>query len=208
MKIIFSTILILLASAQLRADVIFSSLTSPTSGGFEVCGGTGAGCAGNTFSPAASFTSPGDYYLTEVQVGVYSLNEDPTFDVFLYSNSAGLPGSKLAEIASDVTAPPLGSGPTVLDLTTPIDLTTGVKYWLGLTAFDSGSGVVWEGAGSSEATFTADDVNGSYEFNDGEPVQFELDGTPTPEPQSAGLVVASVGLALVALRRNRFRKAR
>jgi hypothetical protein len=91
----------------LYADVIISNLTTPAQdGGITICGTSTADCSGSQ-TVAGAFTPTSDYSITEVQVQLFAFDPNASSDlsVFLYSDSGGLPGAEIAELASDITAP-------------------------------------------------------------------------------------------------------
>jgi len=189
----------LLLSAPIHADVIFSNLTTPAQeGGINICGASAVFCDGSQ-TVAAAFTPSSGYAMTEAQVETFGFGSDVsyTFDAFLYSDSGGVPSTEIAELASKVTAPTSG-GPNVINLGTPIDLTSGVEYWLVLAPADSDSFVTWDLGASSNVPVAVSLKGGAFEANPAANLQFEIDGTPlssVPEPRLAWLLVAVLGCA-------------
>lgn len=186
----------IVALAPAQADTIFSNLSNQLteSNGQAICG---SGC-GETLSYAAAFTPSADYSMNEVQVlTAPSSGSTPDFNAYLYSNSSSAPGSVLATLANNETALARGSGPNVINLGSPIDLTSGTEYWLVLSPSVSDSLVAWWNGGPSLVPEAVSVNGGSFTaFTDS--LQFEIDGTPltaTPEPRLAWLILASACVA-------------
>lgn len=194
----------LLVSAPIHADVIFTNLSNPFTGtgGVVVAG---SDFVGETRSYAAGFTPSSDYSMTEVQVFTAAAGPDPTFDAYLYSDSSGVPGSLVATLGTDLTAPPNAGRLNVIDLGTPIDLTSGAQFWLVLTPFDAGSVVAWEEGGPSNVPIAGSLNNGAFTTSTAS-FQFEIDGTPlseAPEPVVSWLLAAAFCLGLIVFRKSR-----
>jgi hypothetical protein len=207
MRFILYCIFALSLSAPIHADVIFSNLTTPAQeGGINICGASAVFCDGSQ-AVAAAFTPPSGYAMTEAQVETFAFGSDVsyTFDAFLYSGSGSAPGTEIAELASNLTAPTSG-GPNVIDLGTPIDLSSGVEYWLVLAPAESDSFVAWDLGGSSNVPVAVSLNGGAFAVNPAANLQFEIDGTPlssVPEPRAAWLLAAALGSAAIRFRKHR-----
>jgi hypothetical protein len=184
-----------LVSVPIYADVVFSNLTTPAQdGGITICG-TSTDC-GKSQTVAAAFTPTSDYSMTEVQVQLFAFepNASSALNVYLYSDSGGLPGAEIAEIAANIAAP-FSGGPNIIDLGTPIDLTSGTEYWLVVGGADPSSVAYWDIGGSSSVPSAVGLSGGSFENDLTQAQQFEIDGTPlspVPEPCATWLVSALV----------------
>ena len=143
-----------------QADVIFSNITGPGSvmGATVVCAEfTFGNCdgLGTIMLAAAAFTPTANYTMTDAQVFVASvINPLPgrsSFDVYLYSDSGGAPGSPIERIGAGLSATTIlpGSIVTANTISTPITLTSGTQYWLVLTPPNYlGSFIYWANGGS------------------------------------------------------------
>jgi hypothetical protein len=101
--VVFTIFLSFCLSAQ--ADAIFSNITENSStSNASICGSPNMGCGfgliGGGFTEAAvAFTPTTDYTLSDVEVFVFNAmlgGLDNAFEVYLYSDSAGLPGTEIA----------------------------------------------------------------------------------------------------------------
>jgi hypothetical protein len=214
--------LILLALAigpvALRADVIFNNITDAHTSALDVDGSSNQ-------SFAQSFIPGGDYSMTSASVLVNAgTGTDSDFDLYLYSDSAGLPGTSVETLGTDLNTPPTGPaclklgdcfGELTVDSFTPIDLTSGTTYWLVMTPYDSGSDVNWfEEAGGAVTSTAAGNAAGSDWSGVGTgPAcrklgtclagQFEIDGIATPEPSGVAFLTAGAILLIALFKRNR-----
>ena len=191
------------AVSPLGAGVIFSDINSSFSGLSQVLGSNEGGLE----SLAAAFTPTANSTIDEAQVKVVGPGRgDPAFDLYLYSNNSGAPGSNLETLGTNLVAPtPVG---IVADSAfTPLALTDGTQYWLVMTPFDPNSFVVWytNGTPAASSAFSLTSTGSTPWTSQGNlGLQFEIDGTSTPsvpEPATVGLVTAGLGLA--ALIRHR-----
>jgi hypothetical protein len=186
---------IVVGPVSMRADVVFSNLTGtgPVTGSSNVCGALASGCGnGGGVWDASGFTPAANYSLTDAQMLVAkSLVDAPyTFDVFLYSNNGGVPGSAIEQIGFGLTASANypGSLITANTVSTPITLVSGTPYWLVLAPASAKSFITWSNAGSPEAPFAQSlDGGNTWGVNNDLTPQFQIDGTPVaavPEPSS------------------------
>jgi hypothetical protein len=196
-----------LVCAPIYADVIFSNLTTPAQdGGVTICGTSTTDCSGSQ-TVAAAFTPTSDYSITEVQVQVFAFDPDASaaLNVFLYSDSGGLPGTEIAELASDITAP-FSGGPNIIDLGTPVDVMSSTEYWLVLAGADANSVAYWDIGGSSSVPSAVSLNGGAFQTDLTQPQQFEIDGTPlstVPEPRAVWLVPLALVCAAFRFRKRR-----
>lgn len=197
------------AVSPLGASVIFTDLKSPSASSFlfDVVAGSGFG---PQQSLAAAFAPTTNSTMNEAQVSVYiffALGQGD-FNLYLYSNSGGAPGSSLETLGTDLIAPKSKLSLVADSSFAPIALTGGTQYWLVMTPVDSNSSVEWVAHGvpavQSDSSFTS---NGSSPWTSAgnQGLQFEIDGTTSssvPEPGTAGLVTAGLGLAVLINRRK------
>jgi hypothetical protein len=193
------------AAVTIHADVVFFNVTSTAdvSSGSIVCGGSNGACLflGGLIE-AEAFTPVADYTMTDAQVLVEApeaVPGDSDFNVFLYSNSSGVPGSPIEQIGFGLAAAAAYSLITADTIATPITLTSGTEYWLVLKPADSGSFINWGNGGSPSVPF-AYSANGGSDWDPGTNTdQFQIDGAPVsasiPEPSSL-LLLATVALPL------------
>jgi hypothetical protein len=88
-----------------KADTIFTSIIGSGIGGPGV---QGPSEPGGSESLAEAFTPAAEYELTDVQVEVFQVlgfGSDPYFNVSLFSNASGVPGSLIDTLGTDLTAP-------------------------------------------------------------------------------------------------------
>ena len=148
---------------------------------------------------AAAFTPSSDYVLTEVQVQTFTNGgTDNNFDAFLYSDSSDSPGTQIAELGSDITAPAFGGGPNVIS-PAAIDLSSGVQYWLVLAPFDTNSGVSWETGGLTNVPM-ATSTNGTFGGTFSDAAQFEIEGTLSAVPEPSSMLMLGTLIAIVSLK--------
>lgn len=190
------------AANPLIAGTIFSNLT-PNLPGIESVPGA------NVFqffslSQAESFTPGFNATMTDVQVSVAPGSpggSDTFFDLSLFSDNAGMPGSSLMTVGTRLATGSIPGIETVTGLSIP--LTAGIQYWLVMTPFDANSYVFWNTGGSSGGpSFSSQSSNGSppWSSNGSGPsntTQFEIDGTPAaavPEPGTFAVTQTMLGL--------------
>jgi hypothetical protein len=189
-------------SAPLHADV-FTNLTGPCCGGDAV-----AGSNFGSVSLATAFTPSVSGALADAQIVVFQVlgfGGDPHFNVSLFSDLAGAPGTLIEQFGTDLTAPAtlLGGIVTAQSSFNP-ELLAGTQYWLVLTPFDSFTEIGWEQGGSqpvpTDFTTSPLGVGGWTPVSGPNPeLQFQIDGVP--EPASVLLLATAFGL-IVLLRRK------
>jgi PEP-CTERM motif len=133
----------------------------------------------------------------------YSLGPD-NLNVFLYSDSNGLPGTEIEQIGFDLAVSSSGGIVTADSLATSLTLTAGSTYWLVLAPASSDTFINWLNGGSS-APLAASSIGGAPFVSDGDfSAQFQIDGGPVtstvPEPSSLWLLGAVTGLFCVTKR--------
>jgi len=165
---------------------------------------------GASFSPesiAAAFTPTSPDRLAGARVVVFQelgFGGDPNFNMSLFSDSGGAPGSLIEQFGTDLTAPATKFG-GIVTATSALNptLLAGTQYWLVLTPFDSSTEIAWE-QGGVPAVF-ADFTTSPTGLGGWSPIlptatpQFEIDGT-VPEPTAALLLATA--LALIAVKRR------
>jgi hypothetical protein len=199
---------ITLSPVLMKAGVVFSNVTG-IGDALHSSVFCGSSLCNNVL--AEEFTPSANYNMTDAQVQVkQNPGTDATFDVFLYSNNAGAPGSVIEQIGFALTAttPTFpGSLITANSLATPITLTSGTSYWLVLAGHEANSEISWVGEGSPAvpAAISLDGGN-SWPFSSTHDGQFQIDGTlvasPTPEPSSVGEALAGMAALFYGIRRR------
>jgi hypothetical protein len=197
-----------LAPLSLPADVIFSNLSGATPNyGTGPVGANLISTWPEGAESAEAFTPTGNFSMTDAEVFVKWYSDpfsDPNFNLFLYSDNSGVPGSEIKELGSDLTAP---SSFTLLTVNSfaPIDLTEGTQYWLVMTPYDANSSPDWVGGGSITVPYTPSfNIGASWDTPFQFSAQFQIDGTPiaaTPEPSTLSLASLGVLCLLIAGRR-------
>jgi hypothetical protein len=208
---------ILFGPMLMRADVVFSNITSPFNGApsnsHGVCGNGVDGCFNNAlaeeFIPSANYILTGAQMLVLVHKESSGITDGANFDVSLDSDNSGAPGSLIEQIGSGLTATATsfpGSLVTANSIATPITLTAGTPYWLVLTP-EANTFITWAGGGSSAPpSATSIDGGSTWPFVGTADLEFEIDGTPVvtspvPEPASFGLLAGIVTLLYGVKRR-------
>lgn len=134
---------VLVAPQLAKADIVFSNLTTATGASASEIKGSVAG--GPSFF-AASFSPSATYTLTDAEVageGSPFAADAVDIDLYLYSDSGGLPGTDLGEIGSGAV-PPEVPGYTTIDASGPaLTLTSGDTYWLVMGPADADTVVFW-----------------------------------------------------------------
>jgi hypothetical protein len=170
---------------------------------------------GSVESNAGAFVPSANDEMSGVEVKV---NADPNFpstnglfNLFLYSDNGGTPGSAIETLGTNVLAPDLPPGNwSVLPIFgfTPIALTQGTTYWIVMTPATTSTLVYWAANGvphaSSYFSVTADGSGPwlSLLGASDDSVQFEIDGVAVPEPSALGMVATAAVLLALKLRRN------
>jgi len=191
-------------ATPMRADtIILSNVVGNCCGGDQV---SGPGVLGGSESLAEAFVPPSNVQLSNVEVEVFptlGFGGDPYFDLSLFSNASGIPGSLLDTLGSDLKAPSGGGLVTVLG---SVPLNAGQEYWIVLTPFDSTSDVGWEQGGSENLPFAATTsvtgTSGWISAGSPQPLQLQVDASSVPEPGSFTLAFSGMaGLTLLLTRR-------
>ncbi len=191
-------------AASLRADTIFSNIAGNCCGGEPV-----DGTAFDGLSLAEAFTPNQIFELSDVQLVVAPVlgAGDPNFNVYLYSDGGGTPGSLLATLGFNLAAPADG-GIVTLPMTSALDVLSGTEYWVVLTAFNADTEISWEAGGTQSVptALTVPQLDGSWVANNDADLQFEIDGgnPGIPEPGTIILIAAPILLILFPLVRVGF----
>jgi hypothetical protein len=186
----------------MRADtIILSNLVGNCCGGYQISGSS----IGASESLAEAFTPASSEQLSNVEVEVFPVvgfGGDPFFDVSLFSNASGLPGSLIATLGTDLTAPSGGGLVTVSDL---VPLTGGQEYWVVLSPYDGTTDVGWEQGGSASLPYaftpSATGTGGWSSAGTPQPLQLQVDASTVPEP--GGFTLVFSGIAALTLLLNR-----
>ena len=180
-------------ASPLEAGVVFTNIAGNCCGGEGITGANyGRGLAAEAFDPAESFV------MSDAMVEVFQVEGfggDPYFNLSLYSNAGGVPGTLITTMGTGLTAP-VGGG--LVKAGGPLtQLTAGAEYWLVLSPFDNATEVGWEGGGVQPALVAVLGADSWANFGGSTSnLQFQIDAVP--EPASSGLVAAS--LIWIALR--------
>jgi hypothetical protein len=132
------------ASAE-ASTTIFSSFdpgpSYSSSSGWTVS--TSSSAVGTTYSPAMNFTSPGDYVVTQIDLGLGNVAGQNAVDISLWTDAGGALGSNLG--TWHVTGLPAfgstGTALTTISGITGVSVHTGANYWLSA----DGVGDSWNG---------------------------------------------------------------
>jgi hypothetical protein len=188
-------------SIPLHADVIFTNLIGPC------CGGVGVeGANFGLESLATAFTPLVSDFLADAQVMVFQVagfGGDPHFNISLFSDAGGAPGSLIEQFGTALTAPATPGGIVTAKSGLSPKLLSKTQYWLVLTPFGSSTEIGWEQGGSqpvsTDFTTSPDGLGGWMPVSGPNPnLQFEVDGT-VPEPASLLLLVTVLGLIAARL---------
>lgn len=199
MRLLLFTIAgVLVLVIPLRAAIVFTNFQSASPTGCTVPP------TGNTVACAAAFTPSANYTMTDAQVEVETLIApvNGNFDLFLYSNNSGVPGSSLGMIGTGIAPTTFG----IVTVNSPaLSLISGTEYWLVMGPHDSNTFMNWADGGNPVPPAAVDTnwPGSNWSPNPTASSQFQIDGTlssSTPEPATLGLVVA--GVLLVTLRRR------
>lgn len=168
------------APLQAAPRIIFSNVRGNCCGGVTV-----AGTAFSAESLAEAFTPAVTDTLTGVRVVVFQVlgfGGDPHFNISLFSDANGVPGSLIEQIGTNVTANSQFSFATAQSILKPI-LRAGTQYWLVLTPANSSTEVGWRMGGSPTTTLAlTNSITGQGGWRVISPqqpadLQFEIDGT-------------------------------
>jgi hypothetical protein len=214
LQLCLATVVLLLTVRSGRADVIFSDL---------VPGSTGAeGIIDEPLTAgsleqwlAAAFTPANNDVVSDAQVKInYVVGHNPQFELSLYSDAGGAPGSSLGVIGTGTATSSTAGVFTVVTVNSPaIDLDAGTQYWLVMSATGFTTVSAWAAGGSPSTPsefYDQDTTNGENGpwTSTGDSLQFQIDGTVipgnpvgTPEPGTIAEVVAGM-LAIVVVKKR------
>ena len=178
----------LLFAGVCAAQPIFNSITGPCSSSCE-----SATVAGSSISPpgssyAAQFTSATARQAVDARIVVISGEQpgsDGSFNVAIFSDAGGLPGSPIGTAVAGLTAPPYPGGTVTATFSQPISLGAGTPYWLVLTPADASTYIGWILGGSSTvpaAGTASPSASGGWSASSFDTLQFAIDATAQPSP--------------------------
>ena len=206
---------LLAVAVSVCADMLVSNLDPANAGHQTVYGPNANGLYGETGGGVSIIVpSTSNYYLNTISaICMYVSGNSTTFELALYDDLAGLPGSKVAS-RSLVAATTSSYAAYTADFGSHVQLTAGNTYWAAILAPGADNDLklyIKKGTtldGSRRAMYG----NMGETLPDGSPKPpywmhmstpgFEVDGSPVPEP--SGLLALSGGVAaLIGLARRR-----
>jgi hypothetical protein len=208
-------ILWLLAGIPMQAATLYDSginSETPPVGGPPPLNGTGVGA--NSFSLAADGT------VSSISFGILEccfLEWSGTIDYYLFANNSFEPSStpfaqgSTSSYISSVVYDDSATNEIVeleFNLTTPVALTAGTTYWLGLGLSGDGTDPRWTPIVpfSGVSAYSGDGTFAGWSFQQGTDAFALYDTTfqtaSTPEPNSAWLLLGGFVLAFLAYRRR------
>jgi hypothetical protein len=203
-------VVILLAAMSAQADAVtlFSNFNSDPTNLYETGGWTVSGPGseiGGPYSPAMAFTPSGTgaYVLTQIDVAIGFI-VTTSFDLTLYSDSGGAPGSVITSWTDISSTEPLDSccGLETVTPGTTITLNAGTQYWL-LASANADDPDAWAAWDENNLHQTGPMWSSQFGVSSGTEGAFDVLGDPAvPEPSSASLIVCALALLGLAVRRR------
>ena len=200
-----------------NADVVYSDLGPPAAPYFDANGravsGSGIGFPGYQ-EVAIPFTPSGSFNLTQIDValtfsGVSGVFGTDDATVSLASDSAGAPGSTISSWSLS-GLPSSFTGTTLDTIAVSGDsVVAGTQYWLIISPNSTTTDDFWDTNSNPTGVFGNEEINQGSGWVSLAPYDlgaFDVLGTATPEPASAGLVIGGVALIAAGLAKRR-RKA-
>ena len=197
-----------------NADQIYSTLSPSSPTYFSGEGWTVSGPTSNDprFSSASLFTSPGNYSVGQIDLGLGYVSGTNSANVSLWTDSGGLPGSQLGSWAVS-GQPVFGSDSdtlTTINGIAGVNLAAGVSYFL---IVDPGSSNTWDAwyldnTGTNGLLLQSSDGDATWSSYPNSTLgAFDIlgtPGTPVSVPEPGSLVIIGAGLiGLAGLRRRR-----
>lgn len=197
----------LLVAAAVQADVIYNNYGSgyayDTSVGWTV---SGSASEGGYQESAMAFTPTGSYTLNTITVSVGLVSGTDGFDLAMYSDASGLPGTALESwnnIATTGTFGDPGITETVTDASNLL-LTSGTQYWVVATPIASDLWTAWNQNSIGDTGPVAGNTGASWflQPSGSSPSAFEVTGSTVPEPATCALFALGL-VGLLGKRRRR-----
>lgn len=198
--------LVAASTALVQADVAFTNFGS----GYQIFSGqivSGANSVYNPQSPAFQFTSGATGTITTIDIGVnYELGDNHGL-LKLFADDAGDTIGAVLGSWSFENMPAFTSGGPAIQITnlSPVSLTMGTKYWVGMEVYGPDDQYYWMYSNQ----FTVG--RGAVSYDNGETWDYRdnfdqcaitINVNPVPEPGSMGVLSLGVAVLIRRIRRG------
>jgi len=206
-KLTLLTILTLALCATASADILYTTLGP--NGEYDTMDGYFVdGSHYNNQLIAMPFTPSSNATMTDavLALGYYQGNNTP-LNVYLFSDSNGLPGTELATLTQQGTIQPFSGGGSLIqfDCNGCGTIDSGTKYWLVAWEADPDAQQVWMyDFNDHSGTFAINhvgNIDGPWGLISGALTGFRIEGT-TPEPSTITLFGGGLLMAAAGIRRK------